>query len=120
MYRCSNIHHLFLVLYKAGDCSKMRAYAFEWQEYGYRCGAAVIVAGNVQGARSYLNKQFKDRKIYPGEADTVISTSPGRYWTERAKKYDKVRLLYFSRGSKVVKGDRTVIELGKHPDLKRS
>lgn len=83
----------------------MRAYAFEWgpEHRGWSCGGAVVVAGNVAGARKWLRRYLKRKRLTINSE--IISTSPGPYWTKLARgcpgvrePMTKPRVLYFYPG----------------------
>ena len=73
----------------------LRAYGFEWQAKNPLGSGAVVVAGNVQGARNLLVRSMLARGIDELYGYQAWTTSPGPYWTKKAKTLKKAKVLYF-------------------------
>jgi len=74
----------------------VRAYAFYWGNLSNRKGWAVVLAGNVAGARKVFYKRFaKDHDGTTNELEELQSTSPGPYWSQKAKTAKKPRVVAF-------------------------
>ena len=75
----------------------MKAFAFEWDSTinPPYAGAAVIAAGNVQGARKVLAEEFKAKGLKSETLKDANGSKPGPYWTSVAKGLTKPKVLYF-------------------------
>src|SRR4051812_13635795 len=75
----------------------MRAYAFEWKLYcSERLGAAVVLAGNVRGARKLLCRGMARRWGSTEMVEQMNASTPGPYWTAKAKEAVISRVVYFN------------------------